>query len=84
MSSTETLTQTAIELRSYPDREVNAAQPTWQASTQPADPDNVFEASRIADAAVPDGGYGWVIVAACSTLCFWFGKPDRPSSCLVR
>lgn len=38
----------------------------------PADPDNVVLASLLADSQVPDGGYGWVVVFACSALCFWF------------
>ncbi|KAJ8105607.1 hypothetical protein ONZ43_g7361 [Nemania bipapillata] len=25
------------------------------------------------DTEVPDGGYGWVVVAGCATLTFWFG-----------
>ncbi|OBT40008.1 hypothetical protein VE00_09406 [Pseudogymnoascus sp. WSF 3629] len=38
----------------------------------PADPDNIVLASLLADSQVPDGGYGWVVVFACSVLCFWF------------
>lgn len=30
-------------------------------------------ASASADDSVPDGGYGWVVVAGCATLTFWFG-----------
>lgn len=70
MSSTLTVSRTTIELRS--DQSVSADNTDWQASTGPADPENIVEASRIADAAVPDGGYGWVIVAACSVITFWF------------
>jgi hypothetical protein len=34
--------------------------------------DAVIAESRIADAEVPEGGYGWVVIAACNVLCFWF------------
>ncbi len=38
--------------------------------------DAVVAESRIADSQVPDGGYGWVVISACSLLCFWFvGTP---------
>ena len=36
-----------------------------------ADSDNVVQASLLRDQSVPDGGYGWVIVLACSTIAFW-------------
>jgi MFS family permease len=38
----------------------------------PTDPDTVIAASRLADSQVPDGGYGWVVIFACSALSFWF------------
>ncbi|TVY45176.1 Aspyridones efflux protein [Lachnellula subtilissima] len=39
---------------------------------EPTNPDAIVAASRLADAEVPDGGYGWVVIAACSALTFWF------------
>ena len=38
----------------------------------PTNPDTVIAASLLADSQVPDGGYGWVVIFACSVLCFWF------------
>lgn len=47
--------------------------PAWEESTQlPTEPDAIIAASHLADASVPDGGYGWVLIAACSFLTFWF------------
>ncbi|KKY26227.1 putative monocarboxylate transporter [Diplodia seriata] len=70
MSVTATTTATttaAVELEP-----VSRDAPAWVQATAPNDPDNVVEASRIADANVPDGGYGWVIVAAGALLSWWF------------
>lgn len=70
MSATATLTvaQPAIELESSP----NSSTTHWAQTTAPHDPDNVVEASRLADADVPEGGYGWVVVAAAAVLSWWF------------
>ena len=46
--------------------------PDWNASTSVPAVDTIVEASRLADESAPDGGYGWVIVAACSVMTFWF------------
>jgi hypothetical protein len=34
--------------------------------------DAIIAESRLADSQVPDGGYGWVVIGACSVLTFWF------------
>lgn len=34
--------------------------------------DAIIAESRLADSLVPDGGYGWVVILACSILTFWF------------
>lgn len=38
-----------------------------------ADPDDdpVLEASRVADSAVPEGGYGWVAIGGCTVVTWW-------------
>lgn len=36
------------------------------------DTSSVLLASRIADSAVPDGGYGWVVLFGCSVITWWF------------
>jgi len=55
------------------DQELSARElQDWNASTRISAADNVVEASRLADESAPEGGYGWVIVAACSLLTFWF------------
>lgn len=36
-------------------------------------PDSVLQASRVADSTVPDGGYGWVIIASGAVMFWWAG-----------
>ncbi|KXJ89732.1 monocarboxylate permease Mch4 [Microdochium bolleyi] len=35
-------------------------------------PLDIVEASRLADADVPDGGQGWVVIAGCSVITWWY------------
>ncbi|KAI0428553.1 major facilitator superfamily transporter [Xylaria sp. FL1042] len=66
--ATATSTTTAIELapRTLLQREPIEAPKSDSESVDP-----VLEASRLADSDVPDGGYGWVVVASCAVLSWW-------------
>ncbi|KAI1077720.1 MFS general substrate transporter [Whalleya microplaca] len=46
---------------------------TSDVGTAPGSPDQTTVTTVVADAHVPDGGYGWAVVAGCATLTFWFG-----------
>ncbi|KAI0516757.1 major facilitator superfamily domain-containing protein [Xylaria bambusicola] len=68
--ATATSTTTAIELgplTTVLQREPIEAPKSDSSSTV----DPVLEASRLADSDVPDGGYGWVVVASCAVLSWW-------------
>lgn len=69
MTSTITIANTAIELEERQSRHSN---PSQNGTAPVASIDDVAEASRVVDAGVPEGGYGWVALAACGVLCFWF------------
>ena len=43
-----------------------------RASSDSSVADPILEASRLADSTVPDGGYGWVAVAGCAVVAWWF------------
>ncbi|KAI0817266.1 major facilitator superfamily domain-containing protein [Xylaria sp. FL0064] len=66
--ATITSTTTAIELAPHTavHREPIEAPKSDNESVDP-----VLEASRLADSDVPDGGYGWVVVASCAVLSWW-------------
>lgn len=34
--------------------------------------DPTLEESRLADSSVPDGGHGWVVIAACGVVSWWY------------
>ena len=70
-----TTTTTDIPLRAVSSVRDSGEERTEQpelSNFDPTDPDTVIAASRLADSQVPDGGYGWVVIFACSVLTFWF------------
>jgi hypothetical protein len=69
--STTTATSTDISLSSVL-REGPSSEQAELSNFDPTDPDTIIAASRLADLQVPDGGYGWVVIFACSVLTFWF------------
>ncbi|KAI9151424.1 Beta-lactamase-like protein [Paramyrothecium foliicola] len=73
MMATSTATLIEIELQPR-----SAAQP-HQAVTgndSHSDLDPVLQASQLNDSTVPDGGYGWVVVAGCAIVSWWMiGTP---------
>lgn len=66
MSRTATTTSIALEDLSSPG--IITARGEQQANETTAD---IAAQSQLADSAAPDGGYGWVIVAATSLINFW-------------
>ena len=61
MTSSDSLS--ATELETLPRQPV--------ATPNQSDGDPILQASRAADSAVPEGGYGWVVVGGCAVLCWW-------------
>jgi hypothetical protein len=64
---------TATDALNNPNSRLKNKKGSKTSSAQDDASDKTMAASAAADAEVPDGGYGWVVVASCSTLTFWFG-----------
>jgi hypothetical protein len=71
MSTITTTTKIRLEPISRAPDDPNVPSPGLS-NFDPIDPDTIIAASRLADSQVPDGGYGWVVIFACSILTFWF------------
>lgn len=56
--ATANVSTTTIELENLPNRTFDIIQDS--SSTQ-----DIVEASRVVDEGVPEGGYGWIALAAC-------------------
>lgn len=66
-----TSTTTAVELLQLPVQTSRFHNSTSNEESQNASSDDILEASRLADSAVPEGGYGWVAVGACAVISWW-------------
>lgn len=72
-TTTITTTATSVSLQDLTPQGISQRHPP--APTSPAednDLDPILEASRVADSSVPDGGYGWVVVAGCAVMTWWY------------
>ncbi|PNP40731.1 major facilitator superfamily transporter [Trichoderma gamsii] len=72
-----TSTTTAVELSPLPPLASSSGHNRFHneaannGSQNPSSED-ILEASRLADSAVPDGGYGWVVLGGCAVIAWWF------------
>lgn len=71
-----TSTTTAVELSPLPPLASSSGHNRFHneaannGSQNPSSED-ILEASRLADSAVPDGGYGWVVLGGCAVIAWW-------------
>ena len=71
MATTATVTSTSIALDELSSRRGDIS--VDYRSANRSRKDDVAEASRVADAGVPDGGYeAWVALAGSGVICWWF------------
>jgi len=68
MTSATTTAEVELSLRSHR----TTIDPQESAAIVEDDTTDILAASRLADSTVPEGGYGWVVVFACSVITFWF------------
>ncbi|PYI31210.1 monocarboxylate transporter [Aspergillus indologenus CBS 114.80] len=68
-----TSTSTAVQWQTAPAIELESRAPKHPLAAPPAAPadDAIMQASAQADAEVPDGGRGWVVIGACAVLTWW-------------
>ena len=69
--ATLTQTSTAIELQEHPGEGRQLKHPEPPASSL-APQDEAMQVSIAADSEVPDGGQGWVVMAGCAVVTWWF------------
>ncbi|KAK1242994.1 hypothetical protein MKX08_005806 [Trichoderma sp. CBMAI-0020] len=71
-----TSTTTAVELSPLPPLANSSGHNRFHNevadNSQNPSSEDILEASRLADSAVPDGGYGWVVLGGCAVIAWWF------------
>lgn len=69
---------TTVELREVATAiDIPQSEATRRSRTVTEPVDDVVESSRLADSTVPDGGYGWVVIAGCAIMTFWVCRCSR-------
>ncbi|KAB8229393.1 MFS general substrate transporter [Aspergillus alliaceus] len=71
MASNALSVSTAIELQEGTQVEGRLTKPSGD-RTPGESTDELLQASLVADAEVPDGGYAWVVISACAVITWWF------------